>query len=89
MSVEDVIKLEVIIVLSQGIVQCLCHSKPPEVEEEFDRHKDRIVDVHFILFNSLLPNERDREVDVDGKCDHLKESKGSEGELSYLFLTWV
>ena len=59
-------------------LQCLSHSKPSEIEEEFDRHEYWIVDVQLLLFlyDGLLSDERDKEVDVDRQGDHLGVDQG-------------
>ena len=43
--VKKLIQLEVLVVLSEGVVERLRHPEPAEDEEEPDRHEYRVVEV--------------------------------------------
>ena len=50
-SVEKLVQLKVVIVLSKRIVESLGNPEPPKDKEEAERHEDRIVEVHLKVLN--------------------------------------
>ena len=55
MSLDQVVQLEVLVVLSEWIVESLSHLQPSEVEEKFEGQEDRIVEIQLVpLILSLV-----------------------------------
>ena len=48
MSVEKLVELKVVIVLSEGVVEGLGNPEPAKDEEEAERHEDWVVEVNLM-----------------------------------------
>ena len=65
-SVEKLVQLKVVIVLSKGVVEGLGNPEPPKDEEEAERHEDRVVEVNLhVLKFWKFENHEDRIVEVN------------------------
>ena len=49
--VEKLVELEVVVVLTEGVVEGLGDPQPPEHEQEPEGHEDRVVEVHLVVYN--------------------------------------
>ena len=84
MSVEKLVELKVVIVLSEGVVEGLGNPEPAKDEEEAERHEDWVVEVDLFIFplevlvsrnDPLLSEEGGGKIDIDCQVDNLFKFK--------------
>ena len=87
MSVEKLVELKVVIVLSEGVVEGLGNPEPAKDEEEAERHEDWVVEVDLFIFplevlvsrnDPLLSEEGGGKIDIDCQVDNLFKFKFSQ-----------
>ena len=53
---NNTVKLKVVVVLAEGIVESLCHSQPAEKEKKLHRHEYWIVEVQLVSLPDTIPD---------------------------------
>ena len=80
MSVEKLVQLKVVIILSEGIVESLSNPEPSKNEEESKGHEDRVVEVDLLILPlevlvarnyPLLSKKGGSKIDIDGQMHNL------------------
>ena len=61
-SLNELVKLKVFIVLPKWIVQSLCYPQPAKEEEELDCHEDWIVEIQLISFPNTIPRDNTKDL---------------------------
>ena len=79
-SVEKLVQLKVVIILSKGIVESLSNPEPSKNEEESKGHEDRVVEVDLLILPlevlvarnyPLLSKKGGSKIDIDGQMHNL------------------